>query len=165
MNRRSTLEQLTLGNYAATQLWENWLAQLRGSWVSESSASRVAIALPFPRFELLRLFPRVQLSLITILGNCGCVAVASFFGVPPPLNSLLSTVVDLCYECIEWCVPVIVRWRVENASSNMVIFPGKLIIQIPLSTQLKFINLCSTTCFDPCRVILRCCDLHIIIEL
>jgi hypothetical protein len=28
----------------------------------------------------------------------------------------------------------------------------------------KFINLCSTTCFDSYRVIIRCCDLHIFIE-
>jgi hypothetical protein len=71
-NHRSTLEQLTLGNYAATQLWEDWLRQLPGSWVFQSSASCAAIALPFPQFALLYSVPRVQLSLITIVRNCGC---------------------------------------------------------------------------------------------
>jgi hypothetical protein len=32
-----------------------------------------------------------QLRLITILGNCGCVAVASFLGVPSPLGQLWSS--------------------------------------------------------------------------
>jgi hypothetical protein len=50
MNHRSILEQLTLGNYAATQLWEGWLAQLRGSWVCQSSTRFTAITLPFPEF-------------------------------------------------------------------------------------------------------------------
>jgi hypothetical protein len=43
-------------------------------------------ALPFPQFALLYSVPRVQLSLITILGNYCCVAVASFLGVPSPLK-------------------------------------------------------------------------------
>jgi hypothetical protein len=34
---------------------------------------------------LLHSVPRVQLSLIKVFGNCGCVAVASFLGVPSPL--------------------------------------------------------------------------------
>jgi hypothetical protein len=91
MNHRSTLEKLTLGNCAATQLWEDWLAQLPGSWLSQSSASCVAIALPFPKFALLHSVPHVQLSLITILGNCGCVAITSFLGVPSPWRSIKET--------------------------------------------------------------------------
>jgi hypothetical protein len=39
-------------------------------------------ALPFPLFALLHLVTCVQLRPITILVNCGCVAVASFLGVP-----------------------------------------------------------------------------------
>jgi hypothetical protein len=39
-------------------------------------------ALSFPQFSLLRSLTRVQLMLITILGNYGCVEVASFLGVP-----------------------------------------------------------------------------------
>jgi hypothetical protein len=44
MNHRSMSEQLTLGNYAATQLWEEWLAQLHGSWVSQSFVSCIAVS-------------------------------------------------------------------------------------------------------------------------
>jgi hypothetical protein len=43
MNHRSTLERLNLGNYAATQLWEDCLAQLPGNWVSESSVSALQL--------------------------------------------------------------------------------------------------------------------------
>jgi hypothetical protein len=39
-------------------------------------------ALPFPQFALLNSVACVLLKLITVLGNCGCVAVASFLGVP-----------------------------------------------------------------------------------
>jgi hypothetical protein len=39
--------------------------------------------LPFPQFALLHSVTCVQLRLITILENCGCVAVASFLGVRP----------------------------------------------------------------------------------
>jgi hypothetical protein len=39
------------------------------------------VALPFPQSALLNSIPRVQLRLITFLGNFGCVAVASFLGV------------------------------------------------------------------------------------
>jgi hypothetical protein len=72
MSDKSMSEQLTLGNYASTQLWEGWLAQLPGSSVSQSSASCVAIALSLPQFALLHSVPRVQLSLLTILVDCGC---------------------------------------------------------------------------------------------
>jgi hypothetical protein len=41
-------------------------------------------ALPFPQFALLHSVTCVQLRLTTILGNCGCVAVASFLGVLSP---------------------------------------------------------------------------------
>jgi hypothetical protein len=44
------------------------------------------IVLPFPQFALLHSVTCVQLRLITILGNCGCVAVASFLDVPSPLE-------------------------------------------------------------------------------
>jgi hypothetical protein len=42
------------------------------------------IALPFPEFALPHSVTCVELRLIAILGNCGCVAVASFLGVPSP---------------------------------------------------------------------------------
>jgi hypothetical protein len=42
--------------------------------------------LPFPQFGLLNSVTCVQLRLITFLGNCRCVAVASFLGVPSPLQ-------------------------------------------------------------------------------
>jgi hypothetical protein len=38
----------------------------------------------FNQFALLHSVTCVQLKLITVLGNCGCVAVAIFFGVPSP---------------------------------------------------------------------------------
>jgi hypothetical protein len=41
-------------------------------------------ALPFTQFALLHSVTCAQLRLIRILGNCGCVAVASFLGVPSP---------------------------------------------------------------------------------
>jgi hypothetical protein len=39
---------------------------------------------------LIRSVTRIQLRLITLLGNCGCVAVASFLGVPSPLDLVES---------------------------------------------------------------------------
>jgi hypothetical protein len=42
----------------------------------------------FPQFTLLHSVTHVQLRLITVLGNCGCVVVASFLGVPSPLRGL-----------------------------------------------------------------------------
>jgi hypothetical protein len=41
-------------------------------------------ALSFPHFALLHSVTCIQLGLITVLGNCGCVAVASFLGVLSP---------------------------------------------------------------------------------
>jgi hypothetical protein len=49
----------------------------------------LATATQFPQFALLHSVTCVQLRLITILGNCGCVAGASFLGVPSPLNFVL----------------------------------------------------------------------------
>jgi hypothetical protein len=43
-------------------------------------------ALPFPQYAPLHTVTCVQLGLITILGNRGCVAVASFLGVPSPIQ-------------------------------------------------------------------------------
>jgi hypothetical protein len=40
----------------------------------------------FLQFALLHSVTCVQLRLITILGNCGCVAVANFLRVPSPLD-------------------------------------------------------------------------------
>jgi hypothetical protein len=48
------------------------------------------VALPFPQFALMHSVTCVQLRLITILRNCGSVAVASFLGVPPPLLVLAT---------------------------------------------------------------------------
>jgi hypothetical protein len=42
------------------------------------------VALPFPQFVLFHSVSCVQLRLIPILGNCSCVAVASFPGRPSP---------------------------------------------------------------------------------
>jgi hypothetical protein len=42
--------------------------------------------LPFLQFTLLHSVTCVQLRLIAILGNCGCVAVVSFLRVPSPLQ-------------------------------------------------------------------------------
>jgi hypothetical protein len=43
-------------------------------------------SLPFRQFALLHSVTCVELRLITILGNCGCVVVASFLGVSSPLK-------------------------------------------------------------------------------
>jgi hypothetical protein len=42
------------------------------------------ITTQFPLYALLHSVTCVQLKLITILGNCGCIVVASFLGVPSP---------------------------------------------------------------------------------
>jgi hypothetical protein len=66
--------------------------------VFERALDRAVTALPFARYALLHSITCVQLRLITILGSCGCVAVASFLGVPSPL---------VCYKCFpvyrNWC--------------------------------------------------------------
>jgi hypothetical protein len=49
---------------------------LKGAAQIEETATQ------FPHFALLHSVTYIRLRLITILGNCGCVAVASFFGVP-----------------------------------------------------------------------------------
>jgi hypothetical protein len=46
------------------------------------------VALQFLQFALLRSVTCVQLRLITILGKCGCVAVASFLGVLEKLEKI-----------------------------------------------------------------------------
>jgi hypothetical protein len=43
-------------------------------------------ALLSPQFALLHSVTCIQLRLITVLGNCRCVAVVSFLGVPSPLE-------------------------------------------------------------------------------
>jgi hypothetical protein len=50
--------------------------ELNGAAQIEETATQLL------HFALLLSVPRVQLSLTTILGNCGCVAIASFLGVP-----------------------------------------------------------------------------------
>jgi hypothetical protein len=55
------------------------------SCLEVESLSLPRVALLFPRFALFHSVPRVQLSLIRIIGNRGCVAIASFLGVHSPL--------------------------------------------------------------------------------
>jgi hypothetical protein len=52
--------------------------------VDEAAKIAFSTSTQFPQFALLHSVTCVQLRLITILGNCGCVAVASFLGVPSP---------------------------------------------------------------------------------
>jgi hypothetical protein len=54
--------------------------------------------LPFLQFALLNSLTCVQVRLITILGNRGCVAVASFFGVPSPLEKSLDELESIQME-------------------------------------------------------------------
>jgi hypothetical protein len=49
------------------------------------------VALLFLKFALLHSVPHVQLSLVTILRNCGCIAVAILLGVPLPLHAFVSS--------------------------------------------------------------------------
>jgi hypothetical protein len=62
--------------------------ELLSAWVEymlvNGAAQIEETALQFLQFVLLHSVTCVQLRLIIILGNCGCVAVASFFGVPSP---------------------------------------------------------------------------------
>jgi hypothetical protein len=62
---------------------------LNGAAQIEKTAS------PFPQFTMLHSVTCVQLRLIIVLGNCGCVAVASFLEVPSPLDlrSLATSVI------------------------------------------------------------------------
>jgi hypothetical protein len=73
----------------------NWQSQrnrnfreLLSAWVEHvllnGAAPNEETALSFPQYALLHLVTCVQLRLITILGNWGCVAVNSFLGVPSP---------------------------------------------------------------------------------
>jgi hypothetical protein len=46
---------------------------------------------------VIRSVPCVQLGLITVLGNCGCVAVASFLGVPSALLFISAMAILLTF--------------------------------------------------------------------
>jgi hypothetical protein len=50
------------------------------------AAQIMETATQFPQFALLHSVACIQLGLITVLGNCDCVAVASFLGVPQALQ-------------------------------------------------------------------------------
>jgi hypothetical protein len=54
--------------------------------ISLSLTQRQCRFLRFPQFALLLSVTCVQFRLITVLRNCGCVAVASFLGVPSVLG-------------------------------------------------------------------------------
>jgi hypothetical protein len=76
----------TLDNHCATQLWDNWLVQLPGRWVSQYSANCIKVALQLPEFAQLSAVQCIQISLAKFLGNY--VVVSSFLGVqsPTPLS-------------------------------------------------------------------------------
>jgi hypothetical protein len=90
---------VTLGNHVAKQLWDDWLASLPGSWVSQSSASCVAVssifAAPFSNmcstqadnnFRKLRLRCSCQFPWCALALSCWtCIALA-----PDDLPVLLS---------------------------------------------------------------------------
>jgi hypothetical protein len=63
--------------------------ELLSAWVEQmllNGAAKIEeTAFPFPQFAVLHSITGVQLRLITVLGNCGCVVVSSFLGVPSPL--------------------------------------------------------------------------------
>jgi hypothetical protein len=59
------------------------------SKISEKSYQQTATQ--FTQFEPLHSVTYVQRRLITVLGNFGCVAVASFLGVPSPLQSPIAS--------------------------------------------------------------------------
>jgi hypothetical protein len=73
----------------ATETGKRNFRELLSAWVEHvllnGAAQIEETALPFPQYALLNSVTCVQLWLITILGNFGCVAVASFLGVLPPL--------------------------------------------------------------------------------
>jgi hypothetical protein len=53
-------------------------------------------AFPFPQFAVLHSVTCVEFRPTKILGNCSCVAVASFLGVPSPLDRV-ATVIGLLH--------------------------------------------------------------------
>jgi hypothetical protein len=65
-------------------------------------------ATQFPQYALPHSVTCVQLRLITVLGNCGCVAVASFLGVPAPLDRAATVISTMqlvcCYLCRQFSV-------------------------------------------------------------
>jgi hypothetical protein len=81
------------------------------------------------QFMLLHSVTRVQLRLMTVLGNCGCVAVASFLDIPSPLEfiyakffyqscnflfvylpGLLGCVLSCCVVCHMSCFRMLADW-------------------------------------------------------
>jgi hypothetical protein len=74
------------GNRNATAISENCY-QPELNTLLNGAAQTEETATQFPQFALLHSVTYVQLRLITVLGNCGCVAVASFLGVPSPLQT------------------------------------------------------------------------------
>jgi hypothetical protein len=64
----------------------------------------------FPQFALLHSVTCVQLRLIRILGNCGCVAVASFLGVPSPYSSEFPLHFNKVFD---WC-----KWNVDTSTRH-----------------------------------------------
>jgi hypothetical protein len=53
----------------------------------------------FPQFALLYSVTCVQMRLITILGNCGCVAVSGFLGVSSSLEFRFAYFIISLTEC------------------------------------------------------------------
>jgi hypothetical protein len=63
-----------------------WLKAHQGNWLPQRKRN-IHQPLTSPEFALLHSVACVQLRLITVLGNCGCVLVASFLGMPRPTAS------------------------------------------------------------------------------
>jgi hypothetical protein len=59
-------------------------------------------ALPVFHFALFHSVTCVQLRLITILGNCGCVAVASILGVPTLCDKVTDSDTFVANTCPTW---------------------------------------------------------------
>jgi hypothetical protein len=75
------------------------------------------IVLTFPQFVLILSVTCVHLRLITVLGNCGCVAVASFFGVPSPLVSQKGNCLHLVLVVVrDSSVGIATGYRPDNPS-------------------------------------------------
>jgi hypothetical protein len=93
--REATTRSILIGRGHTKDTGNSNFRELLSAWVEHMSLNGAAhieeTATQFPQYELLHSVTCVQCRLITILGNCGCVAVVSFQGVPSPVHSVSKT--------------------------------------------------------------------------
>jgi hypothetical protein len=91
------------------------------------------VALPFPQFALLHSLTCVKLRLLTILGNCGCVGVASFLSVPPVLQYVAAGF-TAGHELIAWNIPkrIILQCSLLTSAGHVIFIYPFIVIQVAI---------------------------------